>query len=78
MLGEQRGKWMHVEALPGYAPDLSTWDQGGWHHRKHVEMGNVSFMDLKELALELHLAIGRLRQKPRLIHGFFAKAVFSL
>ncbi len=54
-------KWIHVEALPGYAPDLSPWDQGGWHHLKHVEMRNLSCMDLEELHLELHLAIGRLR-----------------
>lgn len=68
------GKRVHVGALPGYAPDLSPWDQGGWHHLKHVEMRNLSCMDLEELHLELHLAIGRLRQKPRLIHSFFAAA----
>ena len=74
--GASRG--IHVEALPGYAPDLSPLDRGGWHHLKHVEMGNVSCMDLEELHLELHLAIGRLRQKPHLIHGFFANAGLSL
>ncbi len=67
-------QWVHVEALPGYAPDLSPWDQGGWHHLKHVEMRNLSCMDLEELHLELHLAIGRLRQKPHLIKSFFANA----
>jgi len=30
------------------------------------------------LHLELHLAIGRLRQKPHLIQGFFASAGLSL
>src|SRR5512143_3466975 len=25
-----------VEALPGYAPDLNPWDEGGWHHLKNV------------------------------------------
>ena len=73
-LSGPRGKKIHVEALPGYAPDLSPWDQGGWHHLKHVEMGNLSCMDLDDLHLELHLAIGRLRQKPDLIHSFFAAA----
>jgi transposase len=67
-------KWIHLEALPGYAPDLSPWDQGGWHHLKHVEMRNLSCMDLEELHLELHLAIGRLRQKPQLVLNFFAAA----
>ena len=77
-LSSAGGKWVHVEALPGYSPDLTPWDRGGWHHLKHVEMRNVSCMDLEELHLELHLAIGRLRQKPHLIHGFFANAGLSL
>src|SRR5207245_1474914 len=63
-LSSGAAKWVHVEALPGYAPDLSPWDQGGWHHLKHVEMRNLSCMDLEELHLELHLAIGRLRVCP--------------
>lgn len=71
-------KRVHVEALPGYAPDLSPWDQGGWNHLKHVEMRNLSCMDLEELHLELHLAIGRLRQKPHLIHSFFGAAGLRL
>jgi transposase len=77
-LSGPEGKRVHLEALPGYAPDLSPLDQGGWHHLKHVELRNVSCMDLDELHLELHLAIGRLRQKPHLIHGFFAAAGLQL
>jgi len=73
-LSGPQGKKISVEPLPGYAPDLNPWDQGGWHHLKHVEMGNLSCMDLDELHLELHLAIGRLRQKPHLIRSFFAAA----
>jgi transposase len=70
-------KRIHVEALPGYAPDLSPWDEGAWHHLKYVEMRNLSCLDLEELHLELHLAIGRLRQKPHLIHSFFRAAGLS-
>lgn len=77
-LSGPRGKKVHVEAWPGYAPDLSPWDQGGWHHLKHVEMRNLSCMDLDELHLELHLAIGRLRQKPHLVRSFFAAAGLQL
>ena len=71
-------KRVHLEMLPGYAPDLNPLDAGGWHHLKHVEMRNLSCLDLEELHLELHLAIGRLRQKPDLIHSFFAAAGLSL
>jgi transposase len=63
-----------LEALPGYAPDLNPWDEGGWNHLKHVEMRNLVCLDLEELHQEFHLAVGRLRQKPHLVQSFFAQA----
>jgi transposase len=77
-LGSAAGQGIVVEALPGYAPDLNPWDAGGWHHLKHGEMGNLVCLDLEELHLELHLAIGRLRQKPALIQEFFKAAGLEL
>jgi transposase len=71
-----RGVW--VERLPGYAPELNPWDAGGWDHLKHVEMRNLVCLDLEELHLELHLAIGRLRQKPHLTRSFFKAAGLTL
>ena len=65
---------LRLEALPGYAPDLNPWDEGGWHHLKDVEMANLVCRDLEELHQELILAIGRLRQRPQLIRAFFAQA----
>jgi hypothetical protein len=56
-----------VEALPGYAPDLNPWDEGGWHHLKDMEMRNLVCRDLEELHQEFHLAVDRLRQKPHLV-----------
>ena len=58
---------VRLEALPGYAPDLNPWDEGGWNHLKHVEMGNLVCRDLEELHEQFHLAIGRVRHKPHLI-----------
>jgi transposase len=72
-VSETRGK-VWLEALPGYAPDLNPWDEGGWHHLKDVEMRNLVCRDLEELLQEFHLAVGRLRQKPELIRSFFAQA----
>jgi transposase len=66
------GVWL--EALPGYAPDLNPWDEGGWHYLKDVEMRNLVCRDLDELLQEFHLAVGRLRQKPEVIRAFFAQA----
>ena len=68
-----RGK-VWLEALPGYAPDLNPWDEGGWHHLKNVELANVAFLDLEELHQGFHLAVGRLRQKRHLVQSFFAQA----
>lgn len=65
---------VRLEALPGYAPDLNPWDEGGWNHLKHVEMRNLVCRDLEELHEQFHLAIGRVRHKPRLIRSFFAQA----
>lgn len=67
-----------LEALPGYAPDLNPWDEGGWHHLKHVELRNVICLDLEELHQAFHLAIARLRQKPHLVRAFYAQAGLKL
>jgi transposase len=77
-LGGEGAQAVHVEALPGYAPDLDPLDEGGWHHLKHVEMRNLTCLDLEQLHLEFHLAVGRLRQKPHLIKSFFAQAGLAL
>jgi len=55
-----------VEPLPAYAPDLNP-VEWMWRHLKEVELGNVSCLDLDELHQELHLALGRLREKTSLI-----------
>jgi transposase len=72
------GAKVWLEALPGYAPDLNPWDEGGWNHLKNVEMPNLVCRDLEELHEEFHLAIGRLRQKPHLVRSFFAQAGLTL
>lgn len=63
-----------LEALPGYAPDLNPWDEGGWNRLKNVEMRNLACHDLEELHQEFYLAVARLRQKPYLVQSFFAQA----
>jgi len=72
-LAEDRARKIHLERLPPYAPDLNP-DEGLWQHLKHVEMRNLVCLDLEELHLQYHLAIGRVRQKPHLIRSFFTGA----
>jgi transposase len=69
---------LHLEQLPGYAPDLNPLDQGVWHHLKHVELGNVCCTDLRHLRRELHGATKRLRHKPRIVQGSIRHAGYAL
>jgi transposase len=72
------GGAVRLEALPGYAPDLNPWDEGGWNHLKNVEMRNLVCKDLEELHEQFHLAVHRLRQKAWLIQSFFNQAGLTL
>jgi transposase len=69
-LANDRTRKIHLEQLPPYAPDLNP-DEGLWQQLKHVEMRNLVCLDLEELHLQYHLAIGRVRQKSHLIQSFF-------
>lgn len=69
-VGEKR---IHLEELPAYAPDLNP-TEWMWNHLKHVEMRNLTCLDLEQLHMESYLAIGRLRQKPHLVKSFFIGA----
>lgn len=42
-------KRLHLERLPGCAPDLNP-DEGIWRYLKRVELANVCYRDLLELA----------------------------
>lgn len=62
-----------MESLPGYAPDLNP-VEWLWKHMKRVELRNKACLDLEELHLEFHLAIGRVRQRLDLVFSFFEGA----
>ncbi|MFP4217089.1 MAG: IS630 family transposase [Phycisphaerae bacterium] len=76
-LADRIARQLRVEWLPPYAPDLNPLEWM-WEHIKHVEMRNLACMDLEELHFEFHLALGRVRQKHRLVPGFFKGAGLSL
>jgi transposase len=61
-------KRVHLERLPGYAPDLNP-DEGIWRYLKHVELKNVVCHNCTDLRSELRLATARLRQKRQVIQG---------
>jgi transposase len=69
----EAGDAISVESLPPYAPDLNP-VEWLWRHLKEVELRNLACQDLDELHLELHPALGRIRQRCRLIGSFFEGA----
>lgn len=71
------GKKIHLERLPGYAPDLNP-AEGIWEHLKHVEMRNLCCTDMEDLHRELTAAFVRLKAKPRLIQSFFGQASLDI
>ena len=68
---------LHLEQLPGYAPDLNP-DEGIWHYLKHVELRNLCCADLSELRLELDLAVKRLRHKRQVLRGCVAECGYTV
>lgn len=76
-LAEGGAARIHLERLPGYAPDLNP-DEGIWQYLKRVELKNVCCHDLAELRYELRLATARLRHKRAVIKGCITHAGFVL
>ena len=70
-------KTVHLERLPGYAPDLNP-VEGIWNLLKYVELRNRCCQHLPHLTTELALAIRRLRTRPYLIQACFAGAGLPL
>jgi transposase len=74
----QRGtaKRLHLEQLPGYAPDLNP-DEGIWNDLKRVELGNVCCTDLDDLSAQLIRAKERLRLKRAIIRSCSRQCGYS-
>jgi transposase len=70
-------KRVHLERLPGYAPDLNP-DEGIWNYLKRVELKNRCCRDLGELRVELRRATERLRRKRDVIRGCSAQCGYSV
>jgi transposase len=70
-------KRIHLERLPGYAPDLNP-DEGIWSYLKYRELKNVVCQNKTDLRYELRLAVARLRHKRHVIQGCIAQAGLTL
>lgn len=67
-LSRGAAKRLHLEQLPGYAPDLNP-DEGIWNYLKRVELRNLCCQNLVQLQQELIRARERLRHKREIIRS---------
>jgi transposase len=65
-LRQGAAKRLHLERLPGYAPDLNP-VEGVFHYLKYVELRNLCCQNLSILRYELRKAIARLRHNSDVI-----------
>jgi transposase len=76
-LTTEDGKRVHLERLPGYAPETNP-DEGIWRHLKYVELKNLGCHDLSELTAELRRAKERLRHKTDVIQACIRQPGYAL
>src|SRR5262249_42585245 len=76
-LAHGAAKRLHLERLPGYAPDLNP-DEGIWNYLKRVELKNCCCADLAELRLKLLRAKERLRYRRHIIRSFATHCGYSV
>jgi transposase len=76
-LARGAAKRLHLERLPGYAPDLNP-DEGIWNYLKCVELKNRCCADLAELRRELRRATERLRHKRHIIRSCSTHCGYSV
>jgi transposase len=76
-LAQGGAKRIHLERLPGYAPELNP-QEGVWNLLKRRELKNLCCQDLQHLEQQLLLAKERLRHRKRILAQCFAHAGYSL
>jgi transposase len=69
-LAKGAARWLYLERLPGYAPELNP-DEGVWHYLKHVVFKNRSCQDMTQLKQQLAEATKKLQDKPDIIKACF-------
>ena len=70
-------KRIHLEQLPGYAPELNP-QEGVWNLLKRCELKNLCAHDFEQLAAELVRAKERLRHRKTVLRQCIAHAGFPL
>jgi len=75
-LADGAARWLRLEALPGYAPELNP-AEGVWQSLKQTELPNRSCTSLVDLESQADAALARIGARPALIRAFFRHAGLS-
>ena len=70
-------RWLQVERLPSYAPDLNPVEML-WSNVKGRELANLCAADLGEAAMAARRGLGRVARHRSLARSFLAHAGLSL
>ncbi|WP_052569110.1 IS630 family transposase [Ktedonobacter racemifer] len=76
-LASPMGKRVHVERLPGYAPELNP-QEGVWNLLKRRELKNLCCRDLARLRQELVHAKERLRHRQTILQHCFSHTLAEI
>ena len=76
-LGQRGARWLQVEWLPAYAPELNP-IEGVWNHTKYADLANCIPQDVEHLRAEVQASISAKRSCPELLCSFFKHAGLQL
>jgi transposase len=76
-LQERGAKWLDVEWLPGYAPDLNS-VEALWSHAKYTKLANFVPADVDRLHDAVAEALDEISFRNSLLPSFFQAALLSL
>jgi transposase len=72
-LAKGGAKRIHLERLPGYAPELNP-QEGVWNLLKRVELKNVCCLEVQHIEAQVRRAKERLRHRKSVLRQCFAHA----
>lgn len=77
LLLAHRPRWLRIEWLPPYAPELNPAEQV-WNHAKGVDLVNNPADDLAQLTTDVRASLARQRQSQPLLLAYFKHAQLTI
>jgi transposase len=77
LLLQRRPRWLRIEWLPPYAPELNPTEQC-WNHAKYSHLANYVPDDARQLVRAVRNSLSKQRTKDSLLHSYFKTAQLRL